>query len=62
MRTALAVPASPAMPEAAAHAMAETAAAVGEACAVIEAATYAMGEPVAEFAVPAIMGPIRAVR
>jgi hypothetical protein len=42
------------MPEAATHAMGETAAAVGETCTMIDAATHAMAEAVAEFAVPAV--------
>jgi hypothetical protein len=46
------------MPEAATHAMAETAtAAVGETYTMI-AATHAMAEAVAEFAVPAIVGAV----
>jgi hypothetical protein len=44
------------MPEAATHAVAETATAgVGETCTMIEAAPHAMAEAVAEFAVPAVI-------
>ena len=52
---ALPVPAASAMPEAATHAMGETAAAVGETDTAIDATTHAMAEAVAEFAMPAII-------
>jgi hypothetical protein len=50
------------MPEAAAHAMAETATAdVGETYTMMYAATHAVAEAVAEFAVPAIVSAVSVI-